>query len=230
MKDMHLRRSSICLVLCLCLTLCLPIVCADMWPNMETVPQEEKEALLGENPVRLLREKTGEWSITCFAVSEDGRIAVGFQPFDEGVVYICDENGAFLYGYSFSCAGNYAISFDGENLTICFYRSNLVWTIDPNGNMVDVQRIGTGTIYKPTQLQSGSRCYKLAREIRLDDEEYARLVVTDKNGTERIVYDVTTEHNAKVIFLYALIVGLVIGFVCILIHQMRKGKFLQTDR
>ena len=186
---------------------------------------EERVRNFWENiGLQLLGEEAELNVIKCFAVHPDGRIALGFEALDKKIIYVYDENGQFLYGYSFLSPGTFGFAWIGDDLAIYFGRGAYVLTVDRNGQYVECEEMlytdnsnaRINQVLYGSRLTVGGREYFLESDYGIVERSYSRLVVRQADGTEQILYDVTQTHNISTIFSYifvALFVGAVIGIL-----------------
>lgn len=97
-------------------------------------------------------EKVG---IRCFDVNEQRRIAVGQNVSNQNRICVYDEEGNFLYGYSFSdFANSFDIEWDNDNINVYMHRSRLIFSVDPQGNILEVKKYVIHSITVGTVLLS----------------------------------------------------------------------------
>lgn len=192
----------------------------------ESVSEEERNSLVSGTDISLLNSGIARKSIACFDVNERGLIAIGFDAQPRPEIHIYDNEGTFLYGYSFNCNGSFGIEFVGDNIAIYFVRGEYIHIYDHTGTNLDVRRVlnvaqnesWVSNIIDPTLKTVGGDHYRLERDIGLSTRSYSRLVKTDGQGHQTVIYDVSAEHN----FRFAVISIFVIAFVTMFIIQFSK--------
>lgn len=198
----------------------------------EELSEEEKTAFMNSIiiiPLKTAPEKRG---ILQFDVNEQGLIAVRQQKSQEEVC-IYTSQGVFLYGYSFKCKGSICVEWDYENINILFVRDNIIVSVDPNGNIIDMKSISStadNSIYEnalhTTRRTVGDTTYLIRNDmgviLNVLTVSFSQIVVTDASGTERIIYDVnTTQLIKKVVFLIFLSTFIAVAII-VIVRQFKK--------
>lgn len=136
--------------------------------------------------------------ISCFDASEDGqRIALGFT-LPDGLRYaaVLDAEGAFLYGCSFRCTGDFQLDWTTDGLGIFWVRSGVFAVFDEAGDclaMVEPESHSASSAYLHS-LDSPVRTLPDGSQLRLRNayesaaSTYAQLVRTAPDGTETVLY------------------------------------------
>lgn len=163
--------------------------------------------------------ETGD--INCFDVSPNGWIALGINSSPYAVVNIYDFSGQFLYGYKFLNRGMFmTLFFEGENLSIYFGRANLIGTFDRQGECVLLREVAqtkwndsvlNEISHRSTNGTIGGYSYYLDGGSILKELSWSRFVLTDSNGTDTIIYDVSKDHTVlsfvgSIIVIFALMI------------------------
>ena len=149
--------------------------------------------------------------------------------FGKKEICVYSSQGDFLYGYAFRANGIIAVEWDQENLNFCFVRGGTLMSLDRSGNVLDIKDIPT-TIkndrYENDLLYTFKRTVgDMTYQIRNDQGPIlnffttyrSQIVVTDPDGTERIIYDMNEEERNKktvsFIFVGLLVVHVVGGLI-----------------
>ena len=80
--------------------------------STELLPEDDINTLLKNVNISMLADEPPKKTIECFAVNEDGMIAIGCSSSENKMVCIYTSDGVFQYGYSFKCNGNFGIELD----------------------------------------------------------------------------------------------------------------------
>ena len=109
----------------------------------DSVTENEFDSIIKSKKVELLNEDPKGGAIECFAVSENGLIALGFAPVEDSkkFVGVYNSNFEFLYAYAFNDSGSFGIAWDNENLVICSVRENDLVSVSPHGEITEIAKI-----------------------------------------------------------------------------------------
>ena len=193
------------------------------FPSTEPISDEQKATVTENMNITLLTEEPKHRPIECFDVREDGRIAIGTSGFFKHAIYVYD-SGEFLYGYSFKGAGDFGIEWNGDCINIYSVRSDLLKTVSPQGEVVEILEIPN------TYDNDRYRRYICnSKERHIGSNKYlstntwgifnfllllfpdAQLVVIDENGSSSVLYDATSSHRILVISLFSFVTLVAIG-------------------
>lgn len=197
--------------------------------STEQLSEKDKNTLLSNIDISLLEEEPQKQSIVCFDVNGDEKIALGYSDSENKTICIYKQN-EFLRGYKFDCIGDFAVEWDEENINIYLVRSEIILTVDCNGEILDiaeVQNTSENNKYHNFLLHStkrvvGDRKYSIRNDMGMLNfvtTSFSQLIVTDADGTETILFDVNSSQLAKTITVSVLITV----FVCIAIVVIVKG-------
>ena len=186
-------------------------------------------------------EKRG---ILCFDVNEQGMIAISMEHgFRKKEICVYSSQGEFLYGYAFRANGIIAVEWDQENLNLCFVRGGTLMSLDRSGNVLDIKDIPT-TIrndryendllytYKRTV---GETTYRICNDqgliLNFLTTSFSQIVVTDPDGTERIIYDVNeAERNKKIVSLFfvgTIVIHVIAGLIVFTVLHVKYYRKLR---
>ena len=205
------------LLLLLAVSLHNPIEVKAMNTGFETeeLSGETIEHFLSYINLSLLVTEPEKRGILCFDVNEQGMIATSMEHgLRKKEICVYSSQGEFLYGYAFRANGIIAVEWDQENLNLCFVRGGTLMSLDRSGNVLDIKDIPT-TIrndrYENDLLYTFKRTVgDTTYQIRNDQGPIlnsfttyrSQIVVTDPDGTERIIYDVNeTERSRKTVII-----------------------------
>lgn len=204
--------------------------------DTELLPENDVNTLLKNLNVAVLTDEPPKKAIECFAVNEDGAIAIGCSNSENKTVCIYTNDGVFQYGYSFKCSGNFGIDLDKSVLNIYLVRSDVAIAVDSVGevnSILKIQNTSENNSYWnncvfSTRRKNADTEYSLENDMgifNLFASSYSRLIATSKCGEERVIYDV----NAAQFSNMAVVAGGVIAFVCLVVAVV-IGQFIRLKR
>lgn len=161
--------------------------------------------------------------IDCFDVSDTECIAIGaHSPTDSNKKTVCiyTKEGKFKYGIGFECSGFFGIEWDDENLVIYFLRSNVAVSMNIDALPLEAVKIidtynyayWENTVKATTRTVDGTK-YELRNTFDPLGiaSSYSRLVVVE-DGTDSVIYDVTSSYSVYYIVTIILIIVIVLSF------------------
>ncbi len=222
---------TILLTFVILLTCILQISAIDTGFATEEMPQDTRENFLKNIAVTLITEEPQKKAFECFAVNEEGLVALGrdVSAFStKSMICVYTSEGDFLYGYEFNCSGSFSLEFSGDTVIIYFVRSAAVVSVDSRGNIA-------GAAAVPYTRENNSYANSLGRSVRsvgdtqyrikndigilgLFAVSYGQVAVTEAGGEERIIYDVNDAQFIKAI----LIILFVLLLLCVVVFGITK--------
>ena len=138
--------------------------------------------------LEILKKEVDTGRIYCYDVSSNGKIAIGFNDVKGQVIKVYDNNGRYIYGYSFDLTYEvYLLFWQNEVLTIYYNRSNTFHYLDPNSGIVDVRKyVGNRDIFG--YIESNNYPYRLLNGNKYIDNG-RKLIKVSNNGEELVIYD-----------------------------------------
>lgn len=202
------------------------------------ISESKKQALLENESFFYITKEPAKRAIKCFDVHPDGDVAIGSAKSTEKTVCVYSSQGLFKYGYRFHSSGDYGVEFEGENLVIWFLRSDIAFTINPTGGIVEVREFENTKEYSSywrDKLRSKTRkieerVYTIKNDrgfLNAFGSSYSQLILTDENGETHILYDVNADQFPAMVLKFVLIAILVIfwfGFMSYALIRFRKVK------
>ena len=142
-------------------------------------------------------------AISSFDVDENGIIAIYFHSDEDDSIDVYDSDGTFLYGFSFVSHRGGAKVFWYNSLIHIYDNVNDITVVDSNGNVVTAyllvdewknkQRAREFFDEFNTEKHINDRTYSLTNDSNeffdFIMNEYEKLVVTDSNSNEVVIYD-----------------------------------------
>ena len=179
--------------------------------------EKEKETFFSNCSISSVKTPPTKGGIRCFDVNEDGLIAIGMG-FGEKTVCVYTSQGEFLYGYTFEGGQSFGVEWDGEYINIYFVRSDVIISLDSEGNVLDakiVKNAKDNNTHRSTLLHSTKRTVHDTTYLIRNDMgvfnwialSYSQVVVVDVNGVERIIYDVNSTQLVKTIVLFVFVLA-----------------------
>lgn len=167
--------------------------------------------------------------IADFDISETGQILIAYTN-DRIAVY--DENYRFLYGYIINSESSYYVKWNQKNIQIIFVRGSLCLEISPQGNVVRGLKVDSnngrlfvdlgkrssistndGTVFR---VEKGTNPLSV-----LSGNHYLKLVKVSPDGTETVLYDVTSANLFKT---FLIIVCVILAFLSVLAGIYYQGS------
>ena len=199
---------------------------------------DRKKELITSINLSVISEEPPKKDFTCFAVSSDHLIAIAQNTFNSSKQTVCiySNEGVFQYGYTFDYSATYELEWDQENLNIYFVRSSLLFSVTPNGEVLDVLKVRDGvdnSIYSNEVLGSLKRIvdgteYSIKNDMGIlricSLGSLSKIIVKDSNGNESIIYDVNSMLLKKAIIILSIFSILVPIAVIGGIRNMKKRK------
>lgn len=163
-----------------------------------------------------------------FDVYEDGTFAIGCEDYNRKYVYVYSAKKEFLYGYSFSCSGSFEIELLADSINIYMVRGDKLVNLGSNGEVLSYEKIldldenwSYWNEVRKTEKKVDDKTYSLKDRALLIFPSYAKLVVTDSEGNEEILYEGKDFSNKDK---FALIAGIIviINIFRVLIPHLKK--------
>ena len=135
--------------------------------------------------------------IDSFDVSETGMVAISHNRIHgRDNIFVYNSEGEFQYGYSLDAAGMVWVEFDNDNLIIYFVRSEIVISVDSNGEVQSVL-----DTLDTEENEEHLKYLSYLREKMVGDTKYSlegflfytKVIATDASGEETVIYDATVE-------------------------------------
>lgn len=160
-------------------------------------------------------------------------IAIGQSKGEQKAVCIYSQDGSFLYGYAFRYSGAFGIEWDGNNINIYHVRSDLIVTVDRDGNTLEIVRVEDtfeNNSYSNYLLHSDERSTDHARYytrnnmgvLNLFAFSHSQVVMEGPDGEETIIYDVNEMQLARTIIGLIVVVALFAAAIVIPVKQANK--------
>lgn len=79
--------------------------------------------------------------ICCFDIADSGIFAVGTRTMQQNQARVFSEAGAFLYGYTFTTEGSFALEIEENRLNIFLVKSDIIISVDDEGHVIGGAKI-----------------------------------------------------------------------------------------
>ncbi len=196
---------------------------------------EEQQTFLSNIKLSLLDSEPSKQAFSCFDVSDDGLIAIGSGTSEKKYISVYNASGEFQYGYVFYANQSFGVQWDDTNLIIYFVRSDVAAVFDSSGNSIELRMIDN-TIDNNSYWN-----HSVFSEEKIHDEDkyimknnmglfnivattYSQLIVTDSDGNETIVYDVSKIQFFKTVVIFIVVFVFVAIAVYLIILEFLKLK------
>jgi len=195
-------------------------------PSTQFLASEKKAEAIERIRLQLIRDDRIKAGIQCFDVNNDGMVALAFQAYSRGWIYVYNADGEFQYGFRFITNGDFGIDFYQEHLAIYFARGNMIAIYDSMGNCIDIREEPDSKlnsyrfreILNRSHKEMNGKWYTLERDVPFFDS-YSRCVVVNDQGVKTVLYDVSVMHNIVQI---ARLTGLVCFFAFVIRGIIKK--------
>lgn len=199
----------------------------------EEIGETDKVTFLSNSNINVLNSEPSKRAIKCFAVSQEGKIAVGQNHLGEKVISVYSSDGIFCYGLAFDCSGSFAVEWDNDNLLIFFVRSDVIISVNPQGeieeiysvNDIEENRSYLNDILYSTQKICEDGVYELRNDMGIFNwflSSYSQLVFISPDGNETIIYDVNAAQLANAIIFSSILAIFVSIVVFALVRDLKK--------
>ena len=197
------------------------------------MPKDEAESFIQNINLTVISEEPAKAAIECFDVADNGVIAVGHGSSNRKNVSIYDGSGKFQYGYTFECYGSFGLEWSGTDLVLYFVRGDVALGVSQDGTISEACYIQNtaennshwNSFVFATERNHGDTNYRIENDLgifNLTASNFTRLVVTNADGDENIIYDVNSEQLFKMIILSVFIVVFVGLAVFAIIRKMKE--------
>lgn len=99
------------------------------------------EELFTRLKLESIDEPAKKTSFSCFDISDQGNYVLGFNNNKNDYLLVYSSEGNYLYGFSFLDNGSFGVEWVGNNLNLYLVRSDLIVTVDSQGNCLDIKEI-----------------------------------------------------------------------------------------
>lgn len=207
--------------------------------STEELSEEAKTTFVSNISISPLKTEPAKKGVLCFDVNEQGMIAVGQKDFNEKEVCVYTSKGEFLYGYAFDCTQSFGVEWDNENINIYFVRSDVIISLDSEGNILDIKKVQNtidNNTHSNNMLYSTNRIvgdteYLIRNDMGIFNwmaASYSQIITIDAMGTERIIYDVNSMQLANMIVTVSIVCVVVLAAIAVITWQFiklrRSGK------
>lgn len=201
----------------------------------DLLSEEKQNRFISNIDIKLLDKEPSKKTIQCFDVNNDHLIAIGHDGTERKAICVYSDDGIFQYGYTFNCSGSFGVEWDGENLNIYFVRSDVIVSVAPNGEVLDVLEVQNtidnnsyvNHFMHSTKRTVGETEYVIdnyPRILNLVTASYSQLIVKDENGIETTVYDVGSMQLFNVIVTAVVVGAFTAMAVFVIVFQIKNIK------
>ncbi len=196
--------------------------------STEELSEEDKTTFLSNISLSLIKEEPAQKAIECFDVNSNHAIAIGQETIGRRkTISVYSNEGVFQYGYTFNSSGSFGVEWDEENLNIYFVRSDVIISLDSDGNVLGIKAVvdtRDNNSHRNAMLYSderivGETTYLIRNDMGILNwvaTSYSQILTIDDTGYERIIYDVNSMQLSNMIVTISFIsVFLLIAIVSI---------------
>lgn len=165
-------------------------------------------------------------SAVCISANSIEDLAIGFS---DKYINVYDKNGNFKYSYVFEFNGSYVFEFDSlNNIMILPARGDSSYYFNSGAELLKTKKIsnsGENDKYYRTLLNNKSINANGNKYVLEQSFGYTRLVKTDINGNEKVIYDSGSKYIGKII------AGVfILAFVIIVIFVIARTIKTEAER
>ncbi len=161
------------------------------------------------------KEKLGD-PIVSFDVNEQGQVAIALS---SRHINVYNNNGDFIYGFSFKSNGAFYVAWNKSNLIIITFRSHIITEINNSGELIDMGGFGgaagpmMGDYIDAIKRYSNGNVYTLKKVIpfAIIPSSFPILELNRKDGTSEVIYDSSLDYHIRLI-IYVLFFLIIVFF------------------
>ena len=207
--------------------------------SVADMSKEEQEKIEGNLQLAPITSEPIKYPIACFDVREDGMLVIGCDAGRYKKTICVYNQGEFQYGYTFKSAGTFEVEWDGDLINLCTVRSDLVISIDANGQILQMSKIEdtyANTLYwydvGANEKSVQGQTYAIQNDLgilNLFAMGYSQLTSTNADGQTTVLYDARTIVFVQSLIVTALTLILVVATVIFLIRAFWKCRHIFED-
>lgn len=201
----------------------------------EEMSEDSKKDFLTNMGISVTTEESSPDVIVCFDVNEAGLIAIGHENSERKTVDIYNSDGSFQYGYRFHYNAEFRIKWTENNLILYFVRSSVLVELDPNGNAIHVLKTKDSVEAFENQdnltfshtKKVGDVKYVMRKNIgplNLFTLSYSQVVKVTSDGCETVIYDASSVHLARVVWIVLLGTVFIACVAVYLVHLLKTKR------
>ena len=222
-------------VLALLLQIEFPTVAVETGFVTEELSNERITELVQFIRLTPLSEEPEIESMDCFAVSENGLVAVGYDGEKAKIISVYNGDGEFQYGYRFNSHGSFEIAWSEDDIIIYFWREAELVAVDASGSIQEVLAVPEDIKENDTRLKQleanektiGEKTYRLQNDMGLLDYfafSYSQLIVTQADGREVVFLDTTHAYMPTAIWSMAIRVFVFVSVPTAIFVVLKRRK------
>lgn len=196
---------------------------------------KEKSVFLSNINLSPIYDEPQKSTITCFDVSENGLIAIGFTSSENKYISVYDTTGKFQYGYTFNCNQGFGVQWDSADLIIYFVRSDVAASFSSDGTNIELKKIEDTAdnnsywnhfVFSKEKTIDGNK-YTIKNNmgpLNIFASSYSQLLRTAPDGNETILYDASATQATKTIFIFMAVLLFIVLVTAVIIWQFFRVK------
>lgn len=196
---------------------------------------KEQSVFLSNINLSPIYDEPPKSAITCFDVSKNGLIAIGFTSSENKYISVYDTTGKFQYGYTFNCNQSFGVQWDNADLIIYFVRSDVAASFSSDGTNIELKKIEDTAdnnsywnhfVFSKEKTIDGNK-YTIKNNmgpLNIFASSYSQLLRTAPDGNETIVYDASATQATKTIFIFIAVLLFIVLVTAVIIWQFFRVK------
>lgn len=200
--------------------------------------EKEKSTLISNIQIKPLEKEPVELTIYYFDVNSNGLIAIANNSDDEKIICVYSNEWVFQYGYTIDSSGSIAVEWDGDRLNIYFVRGDVIVSVNPDGEILDLLRVSDtiennsyrNHLLTDTERTIGDTTYSIENDMGILNfiaVSYSQVIARDAAGGERIIYDVSSKqlfNTTAVLIIVCIVVAIAVTTIVKGLIKVQRGK------
>lgn len=197
------------------------------------IDQDLQDRIWNNLQLKVSKDREMRDTFCSFHVNKNGEIAIGLC---NNTINVYGSDNQFLYSISFQGTGSYSLEWDEHDLNIYLVRGGIAVEIDSSGNLIEMREIITNSqhnnsywikLRNPSKIINDNK-YEMRNEHGFLNifvaQSYSKLVKTDTNGDELVIYDVSSKHRITIIMGVAGVLLLTVTVIFSILGYWKKLK------
>ena len=232
-KNVFVIAFTVLLILILCQA---DLLAMETGFSTESISDEETSTIRSNLHITVLNNEPEKKPISCFAVKDNGDIAIGYTDSvnNKRIICVYSSEGCYKYGYSIENSGVFGLEFDNDFLLIYFVRSRIVISINRAGTIEEILRIKETednnaywqySVFAKRRVMNGVEHIMRNKMgiINIFASDYSELLVRSSSGEETVIYDASSAQSSKMVFFALISIVLLCITVKVIIRELKMG-------
>ncbi|MBQ9859462.1 MAG: hypothetical protein IJO76_02140 [Clostridia bacterium] len=180
------------------------------------ISKERREELSNSINLSKMTKEPEKRGVECFAVNEEGLLAVGLGALSKKEIAVYSPDGVFQYGYTFNKDGEFGIEWENDQIVIYFIRGDFAVAVTAEGKIeriVEILPPDSDSAYRKhpafaTKQMANEKEYVLKNGLGFWSffvSGYTQIEVTDSLGNVQTIYDADQSQQISAIIVFAFI-------------------------